>query len=200
MHRHWPEDLYNASGLTAAIKGKESSRSDIGKPRAAMNLSDFKQRSQEDYRQLRVVTILAFLLAVCLLLPHGMVAERPFPAIGIAPMFFSAAMGVLIFTGIHTELPVGFEIQIRPRSGFANKQGASVVNAPGTIDANFRNEIGVIFMNTDLTNEITINRGDRIAQGVVCRVERVNFEIVSSPEFLSPSERGLDGFGSTGVA
>lgn len=100
MHRHWPEDLYNASGLTAAIKGKESSRSDIGKLRAAMNLSDFKQRSQEDYRQLRVVTILAFLLAVCLLLPHGMVAERPFPAIGIAPMFFSAAMGVLIFTGM----------------------------------------------------------------------------------------------------
>jgi dUTP pyrophosphatase len=107
---------------------------------------------------------------------------------------------VLIFTGIHTELPVGFEIQIRPRSGSANKQGATVVNAPGTIDANFRNEIGVIFMNTDPREPIEIKRGDRIAQGVVCRVERVNFEIVSSPELLSPSERGLAGFGSTGVA
>ena len=107
---------------------------------------------------------------------------------------------VLIMTGIYTELPIGFEIQIRPRSGQANKQGATVLNAPGTIDANFRNEIGVIFYNTDKRNAITINRGDRIAQGVICRVDRVNFEIVASPEMLSSSERGLAGFGSSGVA
>lgn len=106
---------------------------------------------------------------------------------------------VLIMTGIYTELPVGFEIQIRPRSGMAKNHGATVVNAPGTIDSNFRNEIGVVFLNTDTSERITINRGDRIAQGVVCRVERINFQIVASPDQLTPTERGLSGFGSTGV-
>jgi len=65
-----------------------------------MNLPDLKQRPEEEYRQLRVITILAFLLATALLLPHGVIAERPLPAMGIAPMFFSAAMGVLVFTGM----------------------------------------------------------------------------------------------------
>lgn len=106
---------------------------------------------------------------------------------------------VLIGTGLYTELPIGFEIQVRPRSGIANKQGGGVVNAPGTIDSNYRHEIGVIFINTDKTQAITIKRGDRIAQGVICRVERVNFQIVPSKDDLAPSERGVNGFGSSGI-
>jgi dUTP pyrophosphatase len=106
---------------------------------------------------------------------------------------------VLIGTGLYTELPIGFEIQVRPRSGMAKNQGGGVVNAPGTIDSNYRHEIGVIFINTDRTQAITINRGDRIAQGVICRVERINFQIVPSKDALSSSERGIKGFGSSGI-
>lgn len=101
--------------------------------------------------------------------------------------------------GLYTEMPIGFEMQIRPRSGRASKEGATVVNAPGTIDAAYRGEIAVVFLNTDLRNAIVINRGDRIAQGVVCRVERINWERVSSPDQLEESVRGAQGFGSSGV-
>lgn len=105
----------------------------------------------------------------------------------------------LIPTGIHVEMPVGFEMQIRPRSGIARKQGGSVVNTPGTIDANYRGEVGVVFINTDKTETITILRGDRFAQAVICRVERINWQIVPTVESLESSERGANGFGSTGV-
>lgn len=106
MYDHWPKDLYNASGFTTGIAapattGKASSRPAIGETRAAaMDRPDFKQRPGEDYRQLRVITVLASLLGMCLLLPHGIVSERALPAIGIAPMFCSAVSGILTFTGM----------------------------------------------------------------------------------------------------
>jgi dUTP pyrophosphatase len=100
----------------------------------------------------------------------------------------------LVPTGLHIELPVGYEAQVRPRSGLAAKQGISVLNAPGTIDADYRGEIKVILVN--LSNQpCTIAPGDRIAQMVVARHETVEWEQV---EVLEDSERGAGGFGSTG--
>jgi hypothetical protein len=103
MHDHWPKDLYNISGLTtgsSATTGKGSPRPAVEKPRTTMELPDFKQRPGQDYRQLRVITVLASLLGIALLLPHGVVAERALPAIGVAPMFISAMSGILILTGL----------------------------------------------------------------------------------------------------
>ncbi|HKR03061.1 MAG TPA: dUTP diphosphatase [Bacteroidia bacterium] len=100
----------------------------------------------------------------------------------------------LIPTGLFIELPVGHEAQIRPRSGLAFKNGVTVLNSPGTIDADYRGEIKVILVN--LSNEsFTINNGDRIAQMIISKHERVEWEI--SEELLN-SERGAGGFGSTG--
>jgi len=101
----------------------------------------------------------------------------------------------MVPTGVCIELPEGYEAQIRPRSGLAAKHGISIVNAPGTIDADYRGEIRVILVN--LSNEpFTIVRGERIAQMVVARFEKVQWEEVAE---LSSSERGAGGFGSTGV-
>jgi dUTP pyrophosphatase len=100
----------------------------------------------------------------------------------------------LISTGLFLELPFGTEAQVRPRSGFALKQGVTVLNSPGTIDADYRGEVGVILIN--LSNEdVTISSGDRIAQLVIAKYERVNFVNVLE---LSSSDRGDGGFGSTG--
>ncbi len=100
----------------------------------------------------------------------------------------------LIKTGLFMELPGGYEAQIRPRSGLAYKQGLTVLNSPGTIDADYRGEIGVILVN--LSNEaVTLSSGDRIAQMVVARYQRVDWEEVS---VLEESQRGAGGFGSTG--
>lgn len=100
----------------------------------------------------------------------------------------------LVPTGLFIELPVGFEAQIRPRSGLAAKHGITVLNAPGTIDADYRGEIKVILVN--LSNEpFTINPGERIAQMVVARHEQVEWEPAL---FLSNTERGEGGFGHTG--
>lgn len=100
----------------------------------------------------------------------------------------------LVPTGLHIELPAGFEAQIRPRSGLAIKHGISVVNAPGTIDADYRGEIKVVLVN--LSNEpFTVSPGERIAQMVVARHEKVEWEAVAS---LGESDRGSGGFGSTG--
>lgn len=100
---------------------------------------------------------------------------------------------VLIKTGLHIELPVDTEAQIRPRSGLALKNGISIVNSPGTIDEDFRGEIGVILVN--LSNEpFKIKKGDRIAQMVFQKVEKFDLNIVDE---LSNSVRGEDGFGST---
>jgi dUTP pyrophosphatase len=101
----------------------------------------------------------------------------------------------LIKTGLYIALPKGNEAQIRPRSGLAYKKGISVLNAPGTIDADYRGEIGVILVN--LSNEdFVIKDGERIAQMVIARHERAAF---LETEELSETERGEGGFGSTGV-
>ena len=100
----------------------------------------------------------------------------------------------MVPTGLYIELPAGFEAQIRPRSGLAAKHGISIVNAPGTIDADYRGEIRVVLVN--LSNEpFTVEPGERIAQMVVARHEQVEWESV---EELAESGRGSGGFGSTG--
>jgi len=100
----------------------------------------------------------------------------------------------VIGTGLKIALPEGFEAQVRPRSGLAAKHGISVLNSPGTIDADYRGEIGVIIVN--LSNEdFTIQPGERIAQLVLARFEQINWQITES---LSQTERGDGGFGSTG--
>ncbi|MBS1578883.1 MAG: dUTP diphosphatase [Bacteroidetes bacterium] len=100
----------------------------------------------------------------------------------------------LIPTGLFIELPIGYEAQIRPRSGLAIKHGITCLNSPGTIDADYRGEIKVILIN--LSNEpVTINNGDRIAQMVIQKVEQVELIEV---EILNSTERGEGGFGHTG--
>lgn len=98
-------------------------------------------------------------------------------------------------TGIVIELPEGFEAQIRPRSGLALKHGITLLNSPGTVDADYRGEIKVLLINLD-QEEFVVKRGDRIAQMVICPVVRVPLEEVQE---LTPTERGPNGFGSTGV-
>ena len=101
---------------------------------------------------------------------------------------------MLIPTGLFIELPEGFEAQVRPRSGLALKQGLTVLNTPGTIDSDYRGEIGVILVN--LSNEkVEISKGDRIAQLVVAEVSRIAW---NEKELLNSSERGAGGYGSTG--
>lgn len=101
----------------------------------------------------------------------------------------------IIKTGLFIELPIGFEAQVRPRSGLAAKKGITVLNAPGTVDADYRGEIGVILVN--LSNEaFTVENGERVAQLVIARHERAEWIEV---EELSSTERGEGGFGSTGV-
>jgi dUTP pyrophosphatase len=101
----------------------------------------------------------------------------------------------IVGTGLFMELPVGIEAQVRPRSGLAAKKGITVLNAPGTIDADYRGEIGVILVN--LSNEdFTINNGERIAQLVIAKHDRAEWVSV---EELSETSRGEGGFGSTGV-
>ena len=101
----------------------------------------------------------------------------------------------IVKTGLFIELPIGYEAQVRPRSGLAAKNGITVLNAPGTVDADYRGEIGVILVNLSNTDFI-INDGERIAQLVIAKHERADWEIV---EVLSETERGAGGFGSTGV-
>ena len=100
----------------------------------------------------------------------------------------------LIPTGLYIELPEGFEAQIRPRSGLAFKHGIGIVNSPGTIDADYRGEIKVLLINFS-TVDFEINTGDRIAQMVVAKHERVNWEQV---EVLNETQRGEGGYGHTG--
>lgn len=100
----------------------------------------------------------------------------------------------LIPTGLSIELPPGFEAQIRPRSGLALKKGISVVNTPGTIDADYRGEIGIILINLS-GEDFVVNNGERICQMVINKVEMVAWSEVDS---LEESERGAGGFGHTG--
>ena len=101
----------------------------------------------------------------------------------------------LIPTGLHIALPEGYEAQVRPRSGLALKHGLTVLNAPGTIDADYRGESGVVLINLS-QEDFTINDGERIAQLVVARYEQVEFSLV---ETLDETERGEGGYGHTGV-
>lgn len=113
------------------------------------------------------------------------------------PIELAPLQRAMVPTGLFIELPVGYEAQVRPRSGLAAKHGISVLNAPGTIDADYRGEIKVILVN--LSNEpFAINPGERIAQMVVAKHERVDWIEVESVEQLEQSERGAGGFGSTG--
>lgn len=100
----------------------------------------------------------------------------------------------LIPTGLYLELPAGYEAQVRPRSGFALKHGISVLNSPGTVDADYRGEVGVILVNLS-NDEFTVKDGERIAQMVIAKHETVEWELVQE---LSETERGAGGFGSTG--
>ena len=100
----------------------------------------------------------------------------------------------LIKTGLHIELPEGYEAQVRPRSGLAFKKGITVLNSPGTIDADYRGDIGVILINHS-NEEFVVKSGDRIAQLVISKFEKVDWE--TSDEINSTS-RGDSGFGSTG--
>lgn len=101
----------------------------------------------------------------------------------------------IVKTGLFIELPLGFEAQVRPRSGLAAKKGITVLNSPGTIDADYRGEIGVILVN--LSNEaFTVENGERIAQLVISKHEHIVWEEV---DILEQSSRGTGGFGSTGT-
>ena len=110
------------------------------------------------------------------------------------PMELKPLERKIIRTGIKLALPEGFEAQVRPRSGLAAKHGISILNSPGTIDSDYRGEIGVILVN--LSNQtFTVNRGDRIAQLVLAKYEKINWKIIKE---LPKTNRGFGGFGSTG--
>lgn len=111
-----------------------------------------------------------------------------------SPVVLRPLERAMIPTGIYIELPRGYEAQIRPRSGLAAKKGVTVLNAPGTVDADYRGEIKVILVNLS-SEDFVVERGERVAQMVVAKYEKVEWEEVSE---LSDSERGAGGFGSTG--
>jgi dUTP pyrophosphatase len=100
----------------------------------------------------------------------------------------------LVPTGLFIELPAGYEAQIRPRSGLAFKNGVTVLNSPGTIDADYRGEVKVLLVNLSDT-EFVVNDGERIAQMVIAKHEQISWQVVNE---LQDSERGAGGFGSTG--
>ncbi|AXG73722.1 dUTP diphosphatase [Flavobacterium arcticum] len=111
------------------------------------------------------------------------------------PVVLSPLGRAIIKTGLFIELPIGYEAQVRPRSGLAAKKGITVLNSPGTIDADYRGEIGVILVN--LSNDaFTIENGERIAQLVIAKHERAEWQEVQE---LTETSRGEGGFGSTGV-
>jgi dUTP pyrophosphatase len=138
-------------------------------------------------------------------LPHGEGLDLPFYATSHAAgadlraaidedVIIEAGKHALIKTGFAMALPDNYEAQIRPRSGLALKHGISVLNTPGTIDADYRGEVGVILINHGL-EPFTVQRGDRIAQMIVAPFVQVDFQQLSE---LSETERGAGGFGSSG--
>lgn len=138
-------------------------------------------------------------------LPHGKGLPLPaYATAGAAGMDLSSATNAevvlpgswaVIATGFSVEIPPGYEGQIRPRSGLAAKHGITVLNSPGTIDADFRGELKVVLVNHG-TQSFILNRGDRIAQLVIAPVSRLRIEETEEP--LSETDRGSGGFGSTG--
>ena len=140
-------------------------------------------------------------------LPHG--ADLPLPdyataaAAGLdllaavtAPLVIPPGGRALIPTGLAIALPEGFELQVRPRSGLALRHGITLPNSPGTIDADYRGEVGVILLNTG-AEAFTVTRGMRIAQAVLAPVARLAWAPVAA---LEDTARGAGGFGSTGLA
>lgn len=111
------------------------------------------------------------------------------------PVLLKSLGRAIIKTGLFIELPVGFEAQVRPRSGLAIKKGITVLNSPGTIDADYRGEIGVILVNLS-SEDFVIENGERIAQMIIAKHERAEWHQVSE---LSETARGAGGFGSTGT-
>lgn len=111
-----------------------------------------------------------------------------------APISLEPMDRAVIPTGLFMEIPLGFEAQVRPRSGLAAKKGITVLNAPGTIDADYRGEVGVILVNLS-RDSFVVNDGDRIAQMVIARHEQIQWQEV---EVLEATARGEGGFGSTG--
>lgn len=111
------------------------------------------------------------------------------------PITLAPLQRTIVPTGLFVAIPEGYEIQVRPRSGLAAKHGITVLNAPGTIDADYRGEIGVILVNLS-NEEFIINPGERVAQLVVAKHERADWEEVSN---LDETSRGTGGFGSTGT-
>ena len=112
-----------------------------------------------------------------------------------APVTIEPMERAVVKTGLFIELPLGYEAQVRPRSGLAAKKGVTVLNAPGTIDADYRGEVGVILINFS-SEPFTVENGERIAQMVIAKHERAEWQEV---EVLSETSRGAGGFGSTGI-
>ncbi|MGI4749171.1 MAG: dUTP diphosphatase [Janthinobacterium lividum] len=111
------------------------------------------------------------------------------------PIVLKPMQRLLIPTGIHIELPIGFEAQIRPRSGLAFKHGIGIVNSPGTVDADYRGEIKVLLINFSEV-DFNINPGDRVAQMVIAKHEKIDWEQV---QVLGETLRGTGGYGHTGI-
>ena len=111
------------------------------------------------------------------------------------PLVIEIGKSAMVPTGLFFEIPQGYEVQIRPRSGLAAKNGVTVLNTPGTIDSDYRGEINVILINLG-DKPFTVNNGDRIAQMLLAPVIQAEFSVVKS---LEETERGAGGFGSTGV-
>ncbi len=110
------------------------------------------------------------------------------------PITLAPMQRVMVPTGLYIELPIGYEAQIRPRSGLAIKHGLSIPNSPGTIDADYRGEINILLINLG-QEPFVIRKGERIAQMIIAKYEQVQWELVST---LSETERGAGGFGHTG--
>ena len=112
-----------------------------------------------------------------------------------SPITLQPLQREMVPTGLFIELPEGYEAQVRPRSGLANKQGVTCLNSPGTVDSDYRGEIKVILINLSSQEQI-IQHGDRIAQMIIAKVEKVKWEVVQQ---LNETQRGEGGFGHTGV-
>lgn len=111
------------------------------------------------------------------------------------PLTLAPGERTLVPTGLYMQLPSGFECQVRPRSGLALKKGITVLNTPGTVDADYRGEVGVILINLS-AEPFVINPGERVAQFVIKKYERIEWETV---ERLDETKRGAQGFGHTGT-
>lgn len=105
---------------------------------------------------------------------------------------------ILLPTGLYVAIPDGYELQVRPRSGSAIDFGITILNSPGTIDGDYRGEIGLIVINTDPNDSFEINQGDRLAQGVLNQIEQADWDEVDTIEELGITERGSGGFGHSG--